>query len=379
MLTHKAFEFSAEGKSLDAAISRINQGISVGAGSPVMILASVKKKVKLIGMVQDAFVMLDLPNATAQSDGCFAFTAQDLQGVVKGRPVLDFKYNGNEISWSKARYSGSLATIKITEDQDNTIQKFLDEEDGAITQLPGKAIVALQSAIAASSINDVVGDTKMLSYVVLDKSGKLSVSSFTIQHFSIVEVDAGCLGCEFKIALPQVYFAIIKTISDGQDSKFYFSKASIKVVGKGFNLVMPSTQSEDHHFSMVKTFVEALGKPTYTAKFSPGDLKSIIGNLFTLFKTSSFFEFTAKAKSQAIAVKLSTTTGSAADEFEVRSKSKEAMRSVVDPRLFSDILRLVTSIPTIEFAVTPKVVYLRGESARKEHIFVACAQHKENK
>lgn len=377
MLVHKSFTFAADGKELDATISRIGQALSVGAGNPVMIIASVKKKLKLIGLTQDAFVMMDIANSNSDSDGSFAFTASELQGVVKNRPVLDFKYNGNELSWTKARYTGSLATIPITEDQDASVTKFASAEKSSAIELPAEAIKSLREAIALSSINDVVGNSKMLSYVTMDKAGALSVSSFSNQHFSMVDVDAGVKGSPFRIALPQMYFTIINSVADGRDGKFYFSKSSVRVAGKGFTLVMPATQAEDHHFSMVKNFVQALGKPQYRAKFDYSNLRVIIDNLFTLFKASSFFEFSTKAGSKSMSVRLSTTTGKASDAFAVEAVKAEAIKAEVDPRLFCDIFKLLSSVKGIEFAVTPKVVYLKG-SAGEASVFVACAQHKEN-
>ena len=377
MLTHKAFSFSAEGKDLDATISRITQALSVGAGSPILILASVKKKLKVIGLTQDAFVLMDVSNSSSDSDGCFAFTAADLQGVVKNRPVLDFKYNGNELSWSKARYTGSLATIPITEDQDASVTKFASAEKSSAIELPADAIKSLREAISLSAITDVVGNTKMLSYVTMDKAGELSVSSFSNQHFSMVDVSVGVKGSPFRIALPQLYFSIINTVADGRDGKFYFSKSNIRVAGKGFTLVMPATQAEDHHFSMVKNFVQALGKPQYSAKFEHAHLKVIIDNLYTLFKASSFFEFSTKSGSKSVAVKLSTATGKASDSFQVDVSKANSLKAEVDPRLFCDIFKLLSSAKDLEFAVTPKVLYLQG-AVGPASIFVACAQHKEN-
>lgn len=377
MLIHKSFSFAAEGKELDATISRICQALSVGAGTPVLILASLKKKLKLIGLTQDAFVMMDVANSNSDSDGSFAFTASELQGVVKNRPVLDFKYNGNELSWSKARYTGSIATIPITEDQDASVSKFASAEKSSALELPADAIKSLREAIALSSISDVVNNTKMLSYVTMDKSGALSVSSFSNQHFSMVDVAVGVKGSPFKIALPQMYFSIINSVADGRDGKFYFSKSNIRVAGKGYTLVMPATQAEDHHFTMVKSFVQALGKPQYRANFEYGDLRAIIDNLFTLFKASSFFEFSAKSGSKSMSVKLSTATGKASDAFPVDPSKAEAVKVEVDPRLFCDVFKLTSSAKDLELAVTPKVMYIQGKVGDAS-LFVACAQHKEN-
>lgn len=378
MLQNKPFSFSVEGKSLEGCLSKVSQVLGVGTGDSSFILAVIRGKIKLIGLTADTLAVLTVPNSTTSSkEGAFSFDASDLQGLIKNRGVLDFKFNGSECEFklTKGKYEGKVVTIPITEDQDATVTKLLssDKKTQGVA-LPSEALSFLQAAVTASAVKDVYDGNPILSYVVFDKKGVLKVSAFDTLHFSFLRHETGIRGIEFRVALPGGYFSLIEKVAEGTEAKFVMASSSIRVEGKTFLLVMPSTQAEDKHYNMVENFMEAQAKSTFASEYEHSELRAVVDNLFTLFNVNSAFELSARDGGKSMSVALSTAKGRAADAVALDTKrSVKAFKAGVEPRLFRDIVGLASSIKDTRIEVNQKVVSIRGKVGDAE-LYLACAQ-----
>lgn len=363
------FTFSAEGKSIDAAASKIIAALAEGSGDPSFIFTASSGKLYLIGITSDAFVRLEVPNAVAdkKESGSFALDSEGIkrfQGLLKGRAVFEFKFNGSECEYklSKARYNGKIFTQPINEDVQASVENFIKSK-GSSVSLPVDAVSILRQGTSMSSIRDVFDNKTILSYVLHDKKGNLMVSAFDDHHFSVYTSSTGVTSCEFSVALPSKYFAIIEKISDdAEEAKFQFNSGNVRVSSKSFLLVLPAVQAEEKHFTMAQRFIDNQGKPAASMSYKHSELQSVVNNLFTLFAPNSSFDLSAKSGGKTVNISISTDSGSAADALAVSSKkSLESFSASVEPRLFKDIVDLGSGLDAPVFEVYSRVVGFRGK------------------
>lgn len=376
MLNSKSFFFSADCKALEPTIKKV-VGVMSNASSPSFFIGVYKKKVCVVGLSGETFVLSAIQGAKASGEGAFGFAPDILSGLIKGRKELEFSFNGQECVFKQVKgpYKGTLVTAPITEDQKSSCEAFLTGSKKVDAVLPAELLACLKSGLAATNIKDVYQGTTLLSYISVDKKGNLSVSSFDSQHFGLLTLSTGVKGLEFKAAMPASHFSLIDQISAGVESKFSFSNGSVRVDGSGFILVLPATQSEDQNYSMVANFVEGLTKPIFKCGYDSGQLSSLTDNLFTLYNANTSFVLSAKDGSSTLSVNFNTPSGSASDAMKVAvSKNSKAFKAGVDPRLFRDILGLSRFIKEPELSINDKVVIMAGDATEGASLFLACAR-----
>ena len=376
MLVQNAFSFTANCKNLEATLKKVVAVMSTTT-SPSYFLASDKKRVYVVGISGDTFVRIALHEVKADVDGAFGFKQEDLVGLIKNRNDLVFSFNGQvcEFKQVKGSYKGNIVVNPITSDQSSSCDAFLSGKAKADVVMPADLLSLVKSGLAATNIKDVYQNTTLLSYITLDKKGNLEVSSFDSQHFGLFQLGSGIKGLEFKAAVPASHFSLIDQIAAGQDSKFTVSGGSLRVEGKGFTIVLPSTQADDAAYTMVASFVTSLDKPSHTCNLDLSQLTTITDNLCTLYNANTSFVFAAKESSSNLSVSFTTPSGTASDMMKVTTaKTAKAFKASVDPRLFKDVLSLARFIGTPSLQVGSKVLSFKGETSEKALLFIACAR-----
>ncbi len=369
MIQQKSFSFSADCKALEQSIKKV---VAVAGPQSAFFIAIFKKKICVLGMGTDTFALLAVPNTeTTDTGGIFGFAAEILPGLIKGRSVMEFKFNGSECQYNqvKGRYAGKVTAESVTDDQIETLLSRIDDKVKGTTAIDADTWSAIKIGINATGVKDVYQNTTLLSYVTLTKDGKLQVSSFDPQHFGLYRTKVSG-GAQFKAALPQSHFSLIEQLSGGGDTSFSVTQTRLRATGPGFMAVLPATQAEDRHFNMVPDFLKNLPTAEYEAVGSVEKMSAITDNLFTLYNANS--NFTIKAKADALTIGLSTSSGSASDSVKVKTTSKTISLSV-DPRLFMDVLSLAKPCKTVSIKVTDKVFSMSGKIGDAD-VCVACSR-----
>lgn len=389
-----AFSFKIGGKELETSIGKVSAVLGAGGSQAKnFVLLAVKGRVVLIGYNPDTYVYLLMKTGEANGDGNFAFQAPVVQGVVKNRAEMEFTFKNGDVTFkdTKSKYNGTFHTQSVASDQVTVINaKFVrqaekeakDKEEAkrlkihapAPTILPRTVLDCLKEGVALTGIKDIYSGNALLSYMVLDEKGILSVYAFSGHHFGIyrVKVDAG--GMTFKAAMPSSHFLIIDRMVEGTEAKFHVMDESVRVEGDGFTLILPSTQVDPRNYEGVPNFVKALPEAPFKAKYSNEKMMQLADNLFTLHSVNTLFEISHKDESGQLDVTFKTQNGSASDSLKVELIKKKNAKVKVDPRLLRDIMNLFKTQKETTFSMIPgQVVRIEAKTALGARAALMCA------
>lgn len=372
MIQNTEFAFTADCKQLEQSIKKVSNVMAM-TSQPICFLAVYKKRLCLIGLGSDAFVLLAVPNATVDKGvGAFGFAPDKLVGLIKGRSVMQFAFNGQDCSFKQqaGKYSGNIVTLPITSDQQTSVENYLSQKTTG-TKLPSEVLALLKIGLSVTNIKDVYQGAALVSYVSMDRKGLLQVSSFDAQHFGLFELQTEVKSVEFRAALPVTHFGLIDQVADGLDAQFSIGSNSVRVDGKGFVVSLPATQAEDKHYQMVPSFIAAMPKPAYSCLYDNSQLMSMTENLFTLYSANT--SFALQAKDSALRIQFTTPSGTAADSMKVTpDKAAKPVKAGVDPRLLKDILGLAR-FEKATLAINDKVLMTSGTLVGAK-VTLACAR-----
>lgn len=376
----REFSFTVGAKELESGIGKVGAVLAAaGNQAKSFVILATRSKVVLIGYNPDTYVYLLMKTGVAEGDGNFGFLSNIMQGVVKGRQEMEFKFRGGDVVFkdTKSRYTGAFHTQELSSDQVNVVnmkftekvKKETDDSDSEKAKrialhapqasvLPREVLDCLKEGVALTSIKDVYTGGALLSYMQLDEKGLLTVSAFDNHHFGLYrcKVDAG--GMTFRAALPSSHFMIIERMVEGTKAKFHVQNQSIRVEGEGFALVLPATQADPRNYDSIPAFVRALPEPKFVSEFSVAALNSLTENLFTLHSVNTSFELSYEAAAKVVDVKFRTTNGAAQDSFKVKPTTKKSAALKLDPRLLRDILGLIKTQPETKISFMERVLRL---------------------
>lgn len=367
-----SFSFRVAAKELDTSISKVSAVLSAaGNQAKNFALLAAKGRVVLIGYNPETYVYLLLKTGEAQSDGCFGFQSNIVQGVIKGRNDLEFHFKSGDVEFKdpNSRYAGTFHTQAVAGDQVNTVNmKFRSEAEKtdkekeeakrlklhapAPSVLPRSVLDCLKEGISLTSIKDIYAGNALLSYMQLTEQGVLTVSAFDGHHFGLYrcKVDAG--GMVFKAAMPSSHFLIIDRMVEDAQAKFHVQNESIRVEGDGFAMILPSVQTDERNYNVIPTYVkEQLSDPDFKASYGTTSLNALIENLFSLYSTGSHFEISHKGKSESLQFTVKANNGSASDTLKVKPKTGKDVKVKIDPRLLKDIHGLFKSQSETNFSI----------------------------
>lgn len=373
-MANTEFTFTADCKQLEQSIKKITNVLAL-TSQPACFVSVYKKRLCLVGLGSDVFVLVAVPNSTVDAGAStFGFVPDKLAGLIKGRSIMQFSFNGQDCSFKQqaGKYTGSIVTQPVTTDQQTSIDNYLSQKSSGF-KLPATLLSVLKTGLAATSIKDVYQNNPLISYVSMNSKGLLQVSSFDAQHFGLFELQTDTKASTFRAALPASHFSLIDQVSDGVDAQFSLSSSNVRVEGKGFIISLPATQAEDKHYQMVSTFLAGMPKPVYACAYDNAQLTNLTENLYTLYSANT--SFALQAKDAALRIQFTTPSGTAADAMKVApTKASKPVKAGVDPRLFKDILglaRLIKDQPTL--SINEKVLVLAG-SVEGARLTLVCAR-----
>ena len=353
----KPFKFSVASADLSVTIRKVVSVVSAG-NSPTYAIAGTNGKLYVVGIAGEYKASVQVPNASSDSEGIFGAELEYLEGVAKGRNILELEFDGKQCNFkaTKTKYSGHIVAVSLAGDILSAVDDLLDSRSGK-TSISSELLAAIQASLAMSSIKDVYHGKNLVSYVQIEK-GKLRVSCFDAQHFAMATVRIKAP--DMRLALPASQFAVLNNLSDGTDVRMSVSNSGLSVSGKTFNAVLPATQSEDKHFRMVYDFVKALPDPEYSCNFEYESMAGVADNLMALYKVNTTFSLSGK-KGSELGISLSSAVGGASDSLKV-SNSKGEFKAQVDPRLFKDLLDLSKTLKDTSLVVSKRVFLIKGVS-----------------
>lgn len=376
MLNTKEFTFQAESKHLEATIKKAGSVLSVSgseSGGNNFFMVSHKKKLQVVGLNNEALVIITVPDANVSGDGAFGFATETILGLIKGRAAMNFEFNLHELSFKqlKGKYTGKLVTLPISSDQQSSSEAMLNSgsKTDSVLTLPNDLLAQLKAGVQLTSVKDVFQGTSLLSYISL-KDGMLTVASLDNHHFGRFCLPVDPKIKDFRVCLPSSHFGIINNIAAEEDAKFYISTGKIRVEGKTFSIVLPATQSKEEHFFMVDKLISTLTKPAFQGKCSTEDLLKVVDNLFTLFSANTSMLLESTKDNKAIKIGFNSNSGSASDTIAIESKSAKAFKANVEPRLMKDITTLAAqSSKLATFRLFDNVVTLYTKSGDAELVY----------
>lgn len=352
------FSFKFDSKELDAAISKSTAVIAAAASNVKnFILLSSKGKVMLIAFNPDTFVATVLKGAKPIGDGAFGFTSTVVQGIVKGRGEMTFTFSGTECLFkvTKGNYTGKIVTLPITSDQISLVNSTFKNGDAEASVLPRHVLDHLKEGVALTGIKDVYTGQALLSYMVLNEKGYLTVSAHDNHHFGHYKVKLKADGITFKAALPSSHFLIIDKMVEDEDAKFFIRSQNIRVEGEFFVLILPANQADPKSFDLISNFIKELKGPVFACDYEHDKFTALADNLFTLHSVNTLFEISHDAKSKQLAVTFNTQNGSAKDSLSVTPTVSNSVTAKVDPRMLRDLLGLLRG-QTVNFAIVQDTV-----------------------
>lgn len=375
MLQAKNFSFTVATKDVEAALKKVN-AIAGATGNPLStFLSSDGASLFLLAVNSDSFASIAI-EAKVDGFGCFGFDAQSIVGLIKGRAALAFAFNGSECKFKqvKGSYNGHIVTQPITRDMAGLLENNMSPVDKSGSNIPGELLAMIGDGLKATAISDVYQGTALLTYIKMDGS-TLQMSSFATQHFALYRNAANFPKVKINIALPSNYFSVINAVSEGNAAKLYMSSANLRVQGKGFVVVLPSSQVEEKHFNTVAGLVDSLKSAEFTCTYNSAAMLTAVENLITLYSTNTNFEFVSSKDNTKLAINFTTQSGSASDNIAVTvKKGSKPIKVSADPRLIKDVVSVTSACSGEPVLATFERVIMVSTSYNDANVHVGCSK-----
>ena len=375
MLQSKSFSFTLPTKNIELALKKVNAVAGASGNAMSLFLSSDGSTLSILAVNSDCFARVEV-EAKVEGAGCFGLDSQNLVGIIKGRSDMAFNFNGSECQFKqlKGKYNGHLVTQPLTKDMAGLLETYLAPNEKSGSNVPGELMALIGDGLKATAISDVYQGTTLLTYIQMD--GRiLKMSSFATQHFAFYQVPADFPKVKISIALPANYFSVINAVSEGSASKLYMNTSNIRVQGKGFLVILPSSQVEEKHFETVEGLLSTLKKPEFACKYSSSAFSVAVENLISLYSTNTNFELASSKDSTRLEIKFTTQNGAASDAIDITAKkNSKPFKASVDPRLIKNVVSVVSSCdgePIL--SITDRVILLTT-SYKEASVQVGCSK-----
>jgi hypothetical protein len=341
------FTFSAQSKDLEATMTKVASVLNTSSdnksGSKNFFILSQEKKILVIGYTSDTMAAAVVPNAVAHDkEGIIGIDHERLAGVIKGRAVLDYKFNGNELEFkaTKGQYSGKIVLLPITKDQVTYLVDMLKpkkEKDVKETLLSKEVLAKLKEGVALSSVVDLHTDQALLSHITITDSS-ITVFTFDSVHFGHYTSKLS-KGRPIQMAMPTKYFPLLNRMVEEDKVRVYLRPKSIEVHGESFVMQLPSVHTKADNYQLIPDYLASL-KPDAKLELDVEVLSALIANMVSLHTANSTLNFSYSDK-EKLKVTFSTANGSASDSLKVKPITFKAINAKVDPNLVKDLIRLI--------------------------------------
>lgn len=374
------FSFTMNSKELSNLVQQISATLdSSPSGSRSYLMLSYNKKLHLVGLSGDTYIILKVEKVITSANGCFAFDPKTLLGLIKNRSEMVFSLLASqelEFKLVKGRYTGKMVTLPITDGTPAVLMSlFTSSSEKDSVSLSEEELDFIKEGLNAVAVKDVFNNNKLLSYITVTKD-KMSVSSFDNHHFGLYECSKS-FKSPFSIATPISHFSLISSLSALSKDKLSFEIRSdlLKVSTDNFIVILPLTQANENNFGLVENFLKNLGKVNFESNLDIGKLADIADNLITLHSVNTNFNLSYKTDTDRLKVTYSVSaSGSASDSIPIAKNKSSSFSVKVEPKVFSDVLTLVRSNKEASIQIkTDKCLVIKSKTKLKNKVTYVCS------
>ncbi len=341
------FNFEVSAAELKAAIQKVETVTNFGASNDsekAFLLACYHKNIYIVGYSTETMsvIQLEAKNVSKESSS-FGFTPSVLLGLINSRDALRLEYSGSTLNIKalKGKYNCRVQTFGVVDDQLPRVNKVISQQVGN-KSVSSKVLSSLKDGLKQAELKEMYVDSKsnLACYITLENS-RLTIDSFDNFHLASYKTKIKTKE-SFKLAIYESTFSLLsRFIQDTEESELYISSKGIRLVSNSFIVALPPIQVEDDQFSIVQSYIKALGKADIQFTLSKQSIATV-NNMLVLAGKDSKFEFQLNPKG-LVRLSLSVDGGSVEDTFKCSSidlgKHKKGIKFKVDPNLFSDLFR----------------------------------------
>jgi hypothetical protein len=341
--TGSDFGFLCDSSKLSKAITKaltVSSFSNSADGDKHHMLISSDGNLYVVGYSSETFILLQVDGVETDGNGALDFVPTILQGLIKNRNELSFKFSNGRLEFKavKGKYSGSINTNSVDEDQLPHLKRMMQVKSKSGGSISGTMIEEIRKGVKCADLKDYYNDEQILCAIRV-KDGQLDVSSHDNFHMSYYksEVEASD---NFSLAVPVVTFKLIdKFISDEkEDADFHLDNKQFKIVGKSYMITLPPVQVEDDYFDRVPGYIKTLKNPLVEMKFNADAIRTV-DNMFTISDEDTRLSLTIN-ESGKVGISLATDNGKISDAFVskgVKIDGEKEVAFMIDPRIFSDL------------------------------------------
>lgn len=344
--------FTAHAKELQSAISKvqsITQFVDCLDTERKHALIVAEGKAFVAGITPDAFACIQIADSTAHDQGSLVFDPGTVNGLLKGRDVLNITGDKSQITFSAVKGKYTARTELATFDDADMVRVKSVFEAPKAKKLKNAVITAIRAGIKAAELTNFYSDEVILAFVKVGEKG-VTIECADNFHISCYQ-DKTPSEAKFRFAIPVKTFGLIDKFIGDEDAQFSLDGSQLRVQGKGFTVSLPETQADESYFDLVPQYLKALTNPKTKLKFKTEALKTV-DNMFAIITEDTKMAFAVGKKS--VEIQMTTRTGAVSDEFKATVEG-EARTAHIDPRILSDLFKKVKGdeIP-MEFFVGKK-------------------------
>lgn len=355
------FDFVCESAKLSSAISKaliVSNFSNSSEGEKHHLLVSYKKALFIVGYSSETFIILQVPGVETNNDGSCGFVPNVLQGLIKNRKELEFSFaNGRlEFQATKGKYSGSIITNAVTDDQLPYVHRMMKVRTESGGSIGGDLIEEIRKGVKFADLKDYYNDEQILCAIRLN-NGTLDISAHDNFHMSYYKTDIGSKKSNFELAIPVVTFKLIdKFISDEKEAaEFHLDNKQFKIVGKSYMISLPPVQVDTEYFDRVPGYIKTLKSPLVEMKFN-GEAVRTVDNMFTIADDDTRLSLTVESTGR-VDIALATENGKIADAFKTKTVKIDGEKKVsfmIDPRIFADLFGKVRDMKEVPMRLYSK-------------------------
>lgn len=294
----------------------------------------------VVGYSSETFILLQVDGVETDGNGSLDFVPHILQGLIKNRNELSFKFSNGRLEFKavKGKYSGSINTNAVDEDQLPHLKRMMQVKSKSGGSISGTMIEEIRKGVKCADLKDYYNDEQILCAIRV-KDGTLDVSSHDNFHMSYYKSEVESAD-NFSLAVPVVTFKLIdKFITDEkEDADFHLDNKQFKIVGKSYMITLPPVQVDEDYFDRVPGYIKTLKNPLVEMKFNADAIRTV-DNMFTISDEDTRLSLTIN-ESGKVGISLATDNGKISDAFVskgVKIDGDKEVAFMIDPRIFADL------------------------------------------
>lgn len=321
-------------KADSKVLSEALRNCSTVTGAEHMNLETTEGELWVCSSGKDCTIRVRVEGAKVLKKGSATIDTSAFSGILKGREeiTVESSSKANEILFASGRYNGSLVVPPLEK------VSLVHEKKGKSFKLLKSTQSVLLDAIQKVNIGSAYSEDPIQVWVVADGKGTtvICADEYSIAHFHHPEVDIG----KKNFNLPLEAFRSIHDLAKGASYSISLGESQIYAEGDNIQVVMPLMQSEvkltaKDYLGMVAS----LKKTDCWFEVDKEKLLTALNNTINIYDTDS--NLTLSAADGKLKLGFSSNYGKVNETMKVESEWKAKVEAVVDPALFSNILRPV--------------------------------------